>query len=292
VNGRKHQFQFVDSSALRGDSLLRGLVRPQDRADQILSYLRGHVPQKPGCIVGLFIDGQAHAQAEFGVVFEQGIGPGRAASGRIGSVGCGRQVSAVDRGASGGVRDERAVAKQLREELDVGCFAAARARARKFEERFEQLNVLDLRVRQTAAIEIGDRQEKVPILALGLAKRRLILHVDGLMFRFALALRGASLHAEAAAGAIFGSDLERVAEGREIPPPRFSGFELLGRAGEFGRIINFRADDGVRANQHAFSALNAKLLVPNGNLLRDISFFPSGRAGRKRAVGRQRAHWE
>ena len=125
-----------------------------------------------------------------------------------------------------------AVAKQLREQLDVGGFAAARARARKFKERLEQLNVLDLRVREAVAIEFGNRQEKIPILALGLAQRRLVGHVDGLVLHFALALCRANFHAEAAAGAIFRRDLERVAEVGKIPPAGLRGFEFRGRAGK------------------------------------------------------------
>ena len=110
-----------------------------------------------------------------------------------------------------------AVAKQLREQLDVRCFAAARACARKFEQRLEQLNVLHLRMRQTVAIEIGNRQEEIPILALGFAKRRLSRHVDGLMLRFALALGRADFDAQAAAGAIFRRDLEGVAQRLQNP---------------------------------------------------------------------------
>jgi len=46
----------------------------------------------------------------------------------------GRQVAAIDRGAPGCVGDDRPVAKELAEQLDVGCFAAAGARAGIFEQ--------------------------------------------------------------------------------------------------------------------------------------------------------------
>ena len=84
----------------------------------------------------------AHAQAELGVVFEQRVGPGRAAAVVVDRVGRGGQVAAVNRGAAGGVGDEGAVAEELRQQLDVRRFAAARAGARELEQRLQQLRCL------------------------------------------------------------------------------------------------------------------------------------------------------
>ena len=92
----------------------------------------------------LLVDGEAHAEAELGVVFEERVGPGRSAAFVVGAVGRGRQVAAVDGGAAGGVGDHRAVAEELGHQLDVGSFAAAGAGAGELEERLEQLNVLHL----------------------------------------------------------------------------------------------------------------------------------------------------
>ena len=50
----------------------------------------------------------------------------------------------IDGRAAGGIRDHGAVAKQLSEQLDVWRFAAAGAGTREFEQRLQQLNVLDV----------------------------------------------------------------------------------------------------------------------------------------------------
>ena len=54
-------------------------------------------------------------------------------------------------------------------------------------------------------------------------------------------------------------------------------------------VINLRADHGVRANQHALSALNAKLRIPYGNFLGDVAFFPLRRSRGKSAIERHHA---
>ena len=41
------------------------------------------------------------------------------------------------------------------------------------------------------------------------------------------------------------------------------------------------------ANQHAFAALDAKLLVPNGNFLGDVALFPLRGAGRESSIHRK-----
>ena len=101
-------------------------------------------PDQLAGVLVLLVDGEAHAEAELGVVFEQRVGPGRSAALVVGAVGRGRQVAAVDRGAAGGVGDQHAVAEELGHQLDVRRFAAAGAGAGELEERLEQLDVLHL----------------------------------------------------------------------------------------------------------------------------------------------------
>ncbi len=55
-------------------------------------------------------------------------------------------------------------------------------------------------------------------------------------------------------------------------------------------VINFAADHGVRANQHAFAALNADLRIPNRDFSGQISLFVLGCAGWESAIVRKRAH--
>ena len=95
----------------------------------------GQLRQQLAGIFALLVQRQAHAQAKFGVVFEERVGPGRAAPFAVDGPGGGGQVAAVDGGAAGGIGDQHAVAEELGEQLDVGCLAAAGAGAGELEQR-------------------------------------------------------------------------------------------------------------------------------------------------------------
>ena len=56
-----------------------------------------------------------------------------------------------------------------------------------------------------------------------------------------------------------------------------------------GRLVNFAPNDRVRADEHAFAALDADVRVPHRHFGREVAFLPVRRAGRKRAVVGQRA---
>ena len=142
----------------------------------------------------------------------------------LGVRSCG-QVAAVDRRAAGGIGNQQSVAEKLRQKLYVRRFAAPGAGAGEFEERFEELNVLHLRVGEMVAVEIGQAREKFPIRAFGLAQRSLRLHIDGLVFRLAFAFYRADFHAESAARAVFRRDLERITQGFQLAPARLGGLE-------------------------------------------------------------------
>ena len=88
------------------------------------------------------------------------------------AVRCGRQVAAVNRRAAGGVRDQRPITEQLRQQLDVGRLAAAGAGAGELEERLEQLHVLHVRWRSLGAVGFGNGQEEIPVRRFGFAQRR------------------------------------------------------------------------------------------------------------------------
>ena len=119
------------------------------------------------------IEREAHAESELSVVFEQRIAPGRSASFAIDRVRRRRQIAAVDARTTGRVRDDRAIAKELRHQLDVRRLAAAGARAGEFKQRLEQLNVLDVLERQIAvAMNFRQRQEIIPVDALAVAQRQ------------------------------------------------------------------------------------------------------------------------
>ncbi len=100
----------------------------------------------------------------------------------------------------------------------------------------------------------------------------------------------ADIHAQVAAGAVLRRHLNRVGPRLELEP--FVGHRLeCGRcAGERAVFVHFGPDRRVRTHQHALIALNAERLVPHRDLERKIPLLPFRRAGRPRAVHRERAH--
>lgn len=74
------------------------------------------------------LDTFRNTEAELGVVLKEGVGPcGAAAAGLVGGVRSGGGGGTVDRGATGGIRDNHVFTKELGEEFDVGGFAATGA---------------------------------------------------------------------------------------------------------------------------------------------------------------------
>src|SRR5690348_18424164 len=108
----------------------------------------------------LLIHGEPHAQAEFGVVFKERVCPRRTASLCVPGVRCRREIATVDGRAAGSVSDDQAVAKELREQLDVRSLAATGTGSGKFKKRLKNLNVLYLRVGQFSAVEFGRSEER------------------------------------------------------------------------------------------------------------------------------------
>src|SRR5712691_11771590 len=102
------------------------------------------------------ISGEAHAEAEFRIVFEQRIGPRRPAALGVHGIGRGWQITAVDRRTARGVGDQQAIAEELRKELDVWSLTATSARSGELHEWLKQLHVLDLRMGQAVAIKFWD----------------------------------------------------------------------------------------------------------------------------------------
>ncbi len=226
------RLEGLDALALGEDALLGFLVGVENGLRQFLADAEAEPPDQFAGVLVLLVDGQAHAQAELGVIFEQRVGPGRAAAFVVGAVGRSGQVAAVDGGAAGGVGDHHAVAEQLGHQLDVRGLAAAGAGAGELEQRLEQLHVLHLVQGENSAVGLGDLEEEIPVGGFAFAQRRLGHHVDGAVLDFALALGRADLHAQGAAGAIFGRHLQGVLAVLHVLPAGGNGLEGGGRAGE------------------------------------------------------------
>ena len=143
---------------------------------------------------------QVHAVAEFGVVLEQAVRPCRSVTFVVGGVGAGGRRAAVDRGATGRVRNDHSVAEQLSDQLDVRSFAAARASARIFEQGLGEL---------AALYGVG------VVNLVGFGEFRGIFSVDGVggnsfgdgFHDQSLCLCRANVGAGAASGTIVGADL-------------------------------------------------------------------------------------
>ena len=235
----------------------------------------------------LLVDRQAHAQREFRVVFKQRVRPGGAAAIVVDGVRRGGQVAAVNRRAARGVANQRAIAEQLRHQLDVGGFAATRAGAGEFEQGLQQLDVFHLAQAESAAVGFRNLQEEVPVVALGFAQRHLGRHVDGLVLGLALGLGRADFHAQRAAGAILRRHLQRVLHLLEFLPARRGRLEGGRSFFQQRRVVNLGPDHRVRANQHALAALDAEVLIPDREFPARCCAFPTARWrwGRFRPLG-------
>ena len=106
-----------DALALVVDIGFVFLRRVEQAVDEFVAELAVAALDQFAGEFGLLVDGEAEAEAEFGVVFKERVGPDGAAA--IGVLGPGRggEVAAVDGGAAGGVGDEGAVAEELRHEV-------------------------------------------------------------------------------------------------------------------------------------------------------------------------------
>ena len=275
VNFAEPLFEDVDALALLVNVGLIFLRCGEDGLHQFVAHHDIESLEQFAGVFGLLVDGDAESKTEFGVVFKKRIRPGRAAAGSVLGPGSGGQVAAVDGGASGGIGDDGAVAKELRDQLDVGSFAASGAGAGKLEQRFLYLLLADGAGLDFSAIEFRKVEEEVPVLALGRAQRRLRDHVDGLQPDFALVLDRADVDADAASGAVFGGDLDGVLHARPFFVAGLGGFEGCGRFGEFFAVVDLDANDGVRADHGAFAALNADFRIPGGNFEGEIAFLPA-----------------
>src|SRR6185436_9101649 len=113
------RLELAHSFALLRDGSLILLSATEDLGDEGASELSAEVLEAVGRLQEGGIESETHAEAELRVVLEQRVRPRGPAALAVHGVGSGRQVRAVDRRASGGVRDEGAITEELGEGLDV-----------------------------------------------------------------------------------------------------------------------------------------------------------------------------
>ena len=215
----KALFEFSDSGALLFDLSLVGLRSVLDSFKKRLALgaaFAGEelVDQFEGEAFEL-VDAQAHAETELSVVFEEGVGPGRAAAVGALTVRGGRQVAAVNGGAARRVGDHGSVAEELTQEFHIRSLAAAGAGAGILKERAAELAALDGGRVGQFGFRFGEVEEEGVVLGFGFSQRLLLLHIDGFLAFLGLRLGGAHFDAGAAASAVFRSDLDRELQAGE-----------------------------------------------------------------------------
>ncbi len=269
------------------DPLLGPLVGGQKARDELVAEVPAELLHELDGVLALLVEGEAHAEAELGVVLEEGVRPGRSAAVGVDGVGSRREVRTVDRGAAGGVGHEEPVAVELRHQLDVGRLAAAETGARELEERLHELGVLDVDL-QLRPVDFRKVEEELEVLTLGRTQRRLGDHVEGLVPRVSLVLGGADDRAEVAARAVFRGDLDRVLPPLELGGPIVHRLERRRGLLEQCRIVDLGTDCRVRADHRALVALDAETLVPRRDLDGDVPLLPARRPRGEGAVDRER----
>mmetsp|Transcript_15838 Transcript_15838/g.37381 ORF Transcript_15838/g.37381 Transcript_15838/m.37381 type:complete len:470 (+) Transcript_15838:2359-3768(+) len=192
---------MVDAAALRQQEVMHLLLAHHQELLQCLTKFVGHrhglirqgVLHLHCEVVAALLEGLAHAEAELGVVFEQGVGPGRTLSLVVRGVREGWVGATPDRGAACGIGNNKSIAEELRHQLHVRRLATALARPRELKVWFLKLGALDRRlVNFVAAIRQCHSEVPVGLLFLN----DLLGRTQG------KCIRGANAHAKLAASAV------------------------------------------------------------------------------------------
>ena len=291
--GRRARRGSRCSSAMRArcsiDRRPRRSGRPPGAVAELVGDGAVQLAEQPPRLLGLLVEREAHAEAELGVVLEERVRPRRAAPFGVLRPRRRRQVAAVDRRAAGRVRDEQPVAEELRQEFEVGRLAAAGAGARELEQRLQHLRALDGRRLHLASVDLGKREEEIPVLALALEVVGLRQRVERLVIRILLVLRRTRLDADAAAGAVVGRNLDGHPHPRQVLRAPLLRPEAGRRPDERLRLVDLHPDRSVRADERALGAVDADRLVPDRELLGEVALLEMGRAEREGAVDGERA---
>ena len=220
--------------------------------------------------------GKAHAQAQLGVVFEQGVGPRRTESPLGGGIGNARHGRAPGLGAAGGVRPVHALTEQLGEQLGVRGFAATGTGGRKLHQRGVELGAL-----HRVGIEhprLGLQPQAPVPTTFGLVVELGRLHGKG--------VGGTHVGAASAAGAVELGNQQREPGARGGLLGSLQGHRLHALRGALGFIgaDQVGTDDRMGAHEGAAVALDAGIRLPAGRAHRDTALFEGGQAHLDAAV--------
>ena len=234
-------------------------------------------------------DSEAHTETEFGVVFEEGVRPSGAAAFLVLCPRSGREVTAVNGGATRSVSDNHAVTEQLRNETHVSGFAAACAGAGEFEQRFEEHGLLDEVLVDLGAVEFREIDEEVPALAFLNLDGFLRHHVDGLLGFVGLVLTDTGLRTDAATCTVVaghGNREHRLVGTFELEALGRGELEAFRSVLHGSFVHNLHADGCMRADHGALAALHASVRIPGRDVEGEVALFVLGGSGREHAVAR------
>jgi len=278
--------QLRHPSPLRRDLGVRHLPCCDQLAHQRLVQLRCQRPQPVMGERQVLVGRQPEAEPELGIILEQRVRPGRAASLAVATPGCDRQVAAIDRGTAGGVGDHGAVTEQLRQQPQVRRLAAPCTGARELEQGLEILHPAYLAEIDLGAVIGRQGLEERQFRPRLLQQRGLRLHVDRLHARLRRAVRGAGLDAELTAGAVLDIDLQRKPRLGKAARIHGGGMESSRRVLQPRLVEILGPDHAVRADEAAMPALDAEVGHPFRHEIGDIALLPRRGAGREGAIHR------
>ena len=259
---------------------IRLLFAVHEAIDEVFTEFVGVFLQEGFGEVHLLVEGEAHTETEFGVVFEEAVGPGRTVAVFVGCPRRGGQVAAVNRGAARRVGDDHAITEELADELNIRRFVAACARTGELEQRLNKLRALDRGLVDFGTFLIRKRVEEFEVGTFFVEVIEAILHAEG-----TLGCCRTLAYANAATGAVIGINLDaHLGAGFDFLAFPVAGREARGRTGEFVGREGLDADGGVRAADGAECAADAGFGVPNGDVTRNTAFFPARRGRREVAV--------
>ena len=148
-----------------------------------------------------------------------------------------------------------------------------------------------IKPRHVGPIDLRQVEEERVVGALGVAQRRLRRHVDRLVLGVGAILGRADVDTQIAAGAILGRHLNRELLS-SVPAFEQCGLEGRRRMRQRRLAVDLRSNRGVRAHERTLVALDADLLVPDGDLESQVAFLPFRRAHRPGPVYGKRADRE
>ena len=171
-----------------------------------------------------------------------------------------------------------AVAEKLRHQLDVGRFAAARASARRIRTAAGATarpspDPCDRTLRSVSGIF----RKKSQLAASASRRGGCATMLMARCFTSLLLFAGQTSHAQGAAGAILGRHLQGVLALLHVLPARRNRLEGGRRACQVAVVVNLGADHAVRADQHAFAALDAQAPRPIRESPARYCAFPTAR---------------